>query len=202
MASQVPIFFGFSTWCKCFARDIGFKWRLVLERPLLGVEHEKEMLFFSSTFGDEALLLDGFLRDMDSRNHAINDYQSQSFMGEKTKPSNPSLKPETKKSWLQKWCELSWGGERVLCWLFLKNKIDKINNSLDVQDNWRFFVIFTPSSCSLNRREGTLSCSFSWSEKTMIVHVNHYYNPHQKLSVANMTQLLLKFFCVLLAYTF
>ena len=54
-------------------RDIGFKWRLDLERPLLGVEHEeKEMQTFSSTFGEEALLLDGFLRDIDSRNHAIN----------------------------------------------------------------------------------------------------------------------------------
>ena len=54
-------------------RDIGFKWRLDLERPLLGVEHdEKEMQTFSSTFGEKALLLDGFLRDIDSRNHAIN----------------------------------------------------------------------------------------------------------------------------------
>ena len=30
------------------------------------------ILDFSSTFWEEALLLDRFLRDMDSRNHAIN----------------------------------------------------------------------------------------------------------------------------------
>ena len=41
--------------------------------PLLGVEHEEEeMQTFSSNFGEEAFLLDGFLRDIDSRNHAIN----------------------------------------------------------------------------------------------------------------------------------
>ena len=27
VASELPIFFGFSTWCKCLATDIGFKWR-------------------------------------------------------------------------------------------------------------------------------------------------------------------------------
>ena len=44
------------------AADIGFKCRLDLERPLLGiVREEKEMQTFSSTFGEEALLLDGFL---------------------------------------------------------------------------------------------------------------------------------------------
>ena len=73
VASQVPIFFGFSAWCNSLARDIGFKYRLYLERPLLGVEHEeKEMQIFSSIFGEEALLRDGFLRDKDSRNPAIN----------------------------------------------------------------------------------------------------------------------------------
>ena len=30
------------------------------------------MQTFPSTFGEEALLLDGFFRDIDSRNHAIN----------------------------------------------------------------------------------------------------------------------------------
>ena len=73
VASQVPNFFGFSTLYKSLARDIGFKWRLDLERPLLGVKHdEKEMQTFSSILGEEALLLDGFLRDIDSRNDAIN----------------------------------------------------------------------------------------------------------------------------------
>ena len=44
-----------------------------LKRPFLGVKYEeKEMQTFSSTFGEVALLLDGFLRDIDSRNHAIN----------------------------------------------------------------------------------------------------------------------------------
>ena len=39
----------------------------------MGAEHEEtEMPTFFSTFGEEALLLDGFLRDIDSRNHAIN----------------------------------------------------------------------------------------------------------------------------------
>ena len=33
------------------AQDVGFKWRLYLERPLLCVEHEKkEMQTFPSTF--------------------------------------------------------------------------------------------------------------------------------------------------------
>ena len=78
VASQVPIFFGFSTWYKSLARDLGFKWRLDLERPLLGVEHvEKEMQNFSSTFGQEAHLLDGSLRDINSRNHAINPSRSE-----------------------------------------------------------------------------------------------------------------------------
>ena len=46
---------------------------LYLERPLLGIEHEeKRTKVFSSTSGEEALLLDGFLRDINSRNHAIN----------------------------------------------------------------------------------------------------------------------------------
>ena len=49
------------------AADIGFKCRLDLERPLLGiVRDEKEMRTFSSTFGEEALLLDRFLRDTES----------------------------------------------------------------------------------------------------------------------------------------
>ena len=55
------------------AADIGFKCRLDLERPLLGIVHEeKEMQTFSSAFGEEALLLDGFLSDIDLRNNAIN----------------------------------------------------------------------------------------------------------------------------------
>ena len=42
------------------AADIGFKCRLDL--PLMGIVHEeKEMQTFSSTFGEEAFLLDGFL---------------------------------------------------------------------------------------------------------------------------------------------
>ena len=54
-----------------FASDVGLKWRLDLERPFLVVEHEeKEMQTFSSSFRQEALLLNVFLRD--SRNHAIN----------------------------------------------------------------------------------------------------------------------------------
>ena len=73
VASRVPNFFSFSTWCESFARDIGFKWRLDLQRPLLGVQHEeKEMPTLSFTFGEKALLLDGFLWDRDSRIHAIN----------------------------------------------------------------------------------------------------------------------------------
>ena len=49
------------------------KWRLYLKSPVLCVEHkEKEMETFSSTFGEAALLLYGFLRDIDSRNHPIN----------------------------------------------------------------------------------------------------------------------------------
>ena len=44
------------------AADIGFKCRLDQDRPLLGiVREEKEMQTFSSTFGEEALLLDEFL---------------------------------------------------------------------------------------------------------------------------------------------
>ena len=49
------------------------KWRLYLESSVLCVEHkEKEMETFSVSFREKALLLDGFLRDIDSRNHAIN----------------------------------------------------------------------------------------------------------------------------------
>ena len=56
-----------------FTTDIGFKWRIVLERPFLGLEHEeKKSKVFSSTFGEKARLPDRFLRDIDSRNHAIN----------------------------------------------------------------------------------------------------------------------------------
>ena len=33
---------------------------------------QKKSKVFSSSYGEEALILDGFLRDMDSRNHAIN----------------------------------------------------------------------------------------------------------------------------------
>ena len=37
-------------------------------------EGKESILFFSSTFREEALLLDGFLGDIDSRNPAINPY--------------------------------------------------------------------------------------------------------------------------------
>ena len=44
------------------AADIGFKCQLDLEWPLLGIgREEKELQTFSSTFGEGALLLDGFL---------------------------------------------------------------------------------------------------------------------------------------------
>ena len=50
-----------------------FKWRLNLERPFPGIQHEeKRCKVFSSAIGEEARLLDGFLRDIDSHNHAIN----------------------------------------------------------------------------------------------------------------------------------
>ena len=53
--------------------DIALKHWRGLERPFLGVQHEeKEKQTFSSTFWEAALLLGGFLRDMDSRDHAIN----------------------------------------------------------------------------------------------------------------------------------
>ena len=53
--------------------DIALKHWRGLERPFRGVQHEeKKKQTFSSTFWEAALLLDGFLRDMDSRNHAIN----------------------------------------------------------------------------------------------------------------------------------
>ena len=55
---------------------MGFKCQLDLERPLLGIEHEeKKSKAFSSTFGEEALLLDGFLRDRFAQPRN----QSQSF---------------------------------------------------------------------------------------------------------------------------
>ena len=106
VASQVPNFF--STWCKSFARDIGFKWRLDLERPLLGAEHEeKEMPTFSSSFGEEALLLDGFLRDIDSRNHAINpsrfakksDLQTPAFMVHYGRHGKQTNRKTIKRTW-------------------------------------------------------------------------------------------------------
>ena len=53
--------------------DIALKYWCGVARPFLGVQHEKkEKQTFSSTFWEEALLLAGFLRDIDSRNHAIN----------------------------------------------------------------------------------------------------------------------------------
>ena len=65
VASQVPIIFGFGTWCNSFARDIsiGFKCWLDLQRPLLGIEHEeRNNKVFSDHFSR---------RSIDSRNHAI-----------------------------------------------------------------------------------------------------------------------------------
>ena len=54
----MPIFFGLTAWCKSSAR--GFKWRLDLDRPTLGAEHEEnEMPTFSPSFGEESLLLTG-----------------------------------------------------------------------------------------------------------------------------------------------
>ena len=51
--------------------DIALKHWHCPERPLLGVQHEKkEKQTFSSTFWEAALLLDGFLRDMDLRNQS------------------------------------------------------------------------------------------------------------------------------------
>ena len=47
---------------------------------------EKEMRTFPPTFWDEALLLDGFLRDMDSRNHAINHVRLEKKSGLRTPP--------------------------------------------------------------------------------------------------------------------
>ena len=65
VASQVPIYFGFGTWCNSFARDIsiGFKGWLDLQRPLLGIEHEERNsnVFFRPLWR----------RSIDSRNHAI-----------------------------------------------------------------------------------------------------------------------------------
>ena len=51
----------------------GYRFLIDLKRPFLVVQHkEKKSKVFSSTFGEEAILLDGFLRDIDSRNPAIN----------------------------------------------------------------------------------------------------------------------------------
>ena len=66
---------------------IALKYWRGLERPFLGVEHEeKEKQTFSSTFWEEALLPDGFLRDIDSRNHASNP-----FVLKEIEPPYPSL---------------------------------------------------------------------------------------------------------------
>ena len=52
--------------------DIALKYWRGLERPFLGVQHEeREKHTFSSKFW-EAPLVDSCLRDIDSRNHAIN----------------------------------------------------------------------------------------------------------------------------------
>ena len=94
MASQVPIFFGFSTWCKSLEKDKGFKWRLDLERPFRPpiILNEKEMQTFPPLFGEKALLLDGFLRGIDSRN------QSKSFR-KKFRPSYPRLHSALRTTW-------------------------------------------------------------------------------------------------------
>ena len=53
------IFFGFSALCNSLARDVGFKCRLDLERPLLGIEHEeKEMQSFFFHFCGRSTSMD------------------------------------------------------------------------------------------------------------------------------------------------
>ena len=65
---------------------MGFTRRHDLQMYFLGVEHEeKKSNAFSSSFGEEALLLDGFPRDIDSRNQAIN----SSRLGKKSDPQTP-----------------------------------------------------------------------------------------------------------------
>ena len=59
LAFRVPIFFGFSTLRTSSAREIGFKCRIDIEKSLLVIElEENKSKVFSSTFGEEALLLD------------------------------------------------------------------------------------------------------------------------------------------------
>ena len=95
VTSQVPILFGFNTWCEYLARDMGFKRRLDPQMYFLGVKHEeKESKVISSSFGEEAILLDGFPRDVDSRNHAIN----SSRFG-KIRPSHASLHSDLRATW-------------------------------------------------------------------------------------------------------
>ena len=52
---------------------------------------------------------------------------------------------------------LGWRASSVLTVFEEENRQ---NNSLDVQDYVRLSVVFTPSSCSSNRREGTLPLHF------------------------------------------
>ena len=52
---------------------IGLQCRLHEKKPIPGVKlEEKENQTVPSIFREDKLLLDGFLRDIDSRNHAIN----------------------------------------------------------------------------------------------------------------------------------
>ena len=74
--------FRFSTWCKSFAKDIGHQtWR------------EKGKTF-PSTFGERALLLDGFLRSIDSHNSAINPSRFARKPDLHTRPFRGDLRPK------------------------------------------------------------------------------------------------------------
>ena len=66
-------FFRFQPLMLVFAHGYSFETLPRSGKAFLGVQHEgKEKQTLSSTFWEAALLLDGFLRDIDSRSHAIN----------------------------------------------------------------------------------------------------------------------------------
>ena len=66
-------FLWFQHLVRIFVERYRLKCQIHLDRPQLGIENEEvKSRVSSSIFWEEALLLDGFVRDIDSRNHAIN----------------------------------------------------------------------------------------------------------------------------------
>ena len=86
VAFHMSIFLWFEHLMLVLACLCSFK-MVAYSRPLFGVQHEeKEMQTISPTLLKEQLIVDDFIRDIDSHNHALNPVSLEKKPGRRTLP--------------------------------------------------------------------------------------------------------------------